>query len=84
MRSQSLCLLERLAYLGPGAKAAAERRRVTQQLEERQRRELPGCAHEAGPEKGWKGICALAVDLVPQSEEFVHDIFTQFVSLKIE
>ena len=39
MRSQSLCLLERLAYLGPGAKAAAERRRVIQQLEERQRRE---------------------------------------------
>ena len=39
VRLQALCLLERLAHLGPGARAAGERRRVVQQLEERRRRE---------------------------------------------
>ena len=34
-----LCLLERLAHLGPGARAAEERRRVVRQLEERRTRE---------------------------------------------
>ena len=55
MRSQSLCLLERLAYLGPGAKAAAERRRVTQQLEERRRREL-GAYQEAHMRRGLRRV----------------------------
>ena len=39
VRLQALCLLERLAHLGPGARAAGERRRVVKQLEERRRRE---------------------------------------------
>ena len=39
VRQQALCLLERLAHLGPGARAAGERRRVVRQLEERRRRE---------------------------------------------
>ena len=39
VRSQALCLLERLAQLGPGARAAAQRRQATLQLEERRRRE---------------------------------------------
>ena len=34
-----LCLLERLAHLGPGARAASQRREVTMGLEERGRRE---------------------------------------------
>ena len=34
VRSQALCLLERLSQLGPGARAAGERRRVVQRLEE--------------------------------------------------
>ena len=34
-----LCLLERLAHLGPGARASAQRRQVTMGLEERSRRE---------------------------------------------
>ena len=39
VRSQALCLLDRLAHLGPGAMAAAQRRQNTIRLEERRRRE---------------------------------------------
>ena len=39
VRSQQLCLLERLTFLGPGARAATERRALTQRLEERRRRD---------------------------------------------
>ena len=35
VRSQALCLLERLSQLGPGARAAAQRRQQTLGLEER-------------------------------------------------
>ena len=36
---QALCLLERLAHLGPGARAAGERRRVAEHLEDRRRQQ---------------------------------------------
>ena len=39
VRSQSLCLLERIAQLGSGAKAAGDRRRAVQRLEEVRRRQ---------------------------------------------
>ena len=39
VRSQALCLLERLSQLGPGARAAGERRRVVLRLEEERRRQ---------------------------------------------
>ena len=39
VRSQALCLLERLGQLGPGAKAAGERRKVVQMIEEVRRRQ---------------------------------------------
>ena len=39
VRSQALCLFERLSQLGPGARAAAQRRQQTLGLEERRRRE---------------------------------------------
>ena len=39
VRLQAICLLGRLAHLGPGARAAGERRRVVGQLEERRTRE---------------------------------------------
>ena len=39
VKAQALCLLERLAHLGPGAQAAAQRRGVTMGVEERRRRE---------------------------------------------
>ena len=39
VRLQAICLMERLAHLGPGARAAGERRRVVRQLEERRTRE---------------------------------------------
>ena len=39
VRSQALCLLERLAQLGPGARVAAQRRQAALQLDERRRRE---------------------------------------------
>ena len=48
VRSQALCLLERLAHLGPGARGAAQRRQETLRLEERRRREAQAymLAHE--------------------------------------
>ena len=47
VRNQALCLLERLAHLRPGARAAGERRRVVEGLEERRRKEAQayGLAH---------------------------------------
>ena len=39
VRAQAMCLLERLAHLGPGARAAAQRRQTTLRLEERRRRD---------------------------------------------
>ena len=39
VRSNALCLLERLAFLGPGAKAAGDRRRVVEGLVEKRRRQ---------------------------------------------
>ena len=39
VRGAAMCLLERLAHLGPGARAAADRRQLTMHLEERSRRE---------------------------------------------
>ena len=39
VRSQHVCLLERLAFLAPGAKAAAQRRQITLRQLERRRRE---------------------------------------------
>ena len=49
VRSQALCLLERLAQLGPGAKAAAVRRKLTVRLAERRKREQEAfrMAHES-------------------------------------
>ena len=39
VRAQAVCLLERLAFLGPGARAAAERRQGNLRLMERRRHE---------------------------------------------
>ena len=39
VRAQSLCLINRLSYLGEGAQAAAGRRIVARQLEEGRRRD---------------------------------------------
>jgi hypothetical protein len=39
LRAAAMCLVERLAQLGPGARAAAQRRQLTLRLEERRRRE---------------------------------------------
>ena len=39
VRGQALCLLDRLAHLGPGARAADKRRQVTLRQEEARRRE---------------------------------------------
>ena len=39
VRAQQVCLLERLAFLGPGAREAATRRQTTLRLVERRRRE---------------------------------------------
>ena len=48
VRDQALCLLERLAFLTPAARAAGERRRVVQVLEERrkQQAEAYNLAHQ--------------------------------------
>ena len=39
VRGHAICLLERLAHLGPGARAADQRRALAMRLEERRRRE---------------------------------------------
>ena len=39
VRAQSLCLLERLAFLGPGVSAAVQRRQLAERLLERRRRD---------------------------------------------
>ena len=39
VRAQAICLMERLAHLGPGARAAAQRRQATLRLEECRRRD---------------------------------------------
>ena len=53
VRSQSLCHLERLSHLGPGARAVGERRKVVQRLEETRRRQ----AHRTLP--NGKSICSI-------------------------
>ena len=40
VRAQSLCLLEHLAFLGPGVRAAVQRFQLAEHLEERRRREV--------------------------------------------
>ena len=37
VRAQSICLLERLAFLGPGVRAAVQRRQLAERLLERRR-----------------------------------------------
>jgi hypothetical protein len=39
VRSQALCLFDRLSQLGPGAMAAGERRKVVQRIEETRKRQ---------------------------------------------
>ena len=58
VRSQSLCLLERLAQLGPGARAAGDRRKAVQRLEEVRKRQAEAY-HKAHRNRGlcWVG-CA--------------------------
>ena len=61
VRSNALCLLERLAFLGPGAKAAGERRKVVGKLEEVSRRQSQAyyLAHQS------RGISRLGRAFVP-------------------
>ena len=40
VRSQAVCLLEHLAFLGPGARQTAQRRQTTLRLEQRRRKEV--------------------------------------------
>ena len=61
VRSQSLCLLERLAHIGPGARAAGERRKVMQRMEETRRRQAQAysLAHRN------RGLCRVGRAFVP-------------------
>ena len=43
VRAQQVCLLERLSFLAPGARAAVRRRQTTLRLLERRRREAQNC-----------------------------------------
>ena len=56
-----LCLLERLGHLGPGARAAGERRKVVQGLEEVRRRQAQAyqIAHRN------RGLCRVGRAFVP-------------------
>ena len=61
VRNQSLCLLECLAQLGPGARAAGDRRKVVQRLEEMRRRQAEAyrSAHRN------RGLCRVGHAFVP-------------------
>ena len=61
VRSQALCLLERLAQLGPGARAAADRRHQTMALDERRRRERQAFAMA----NQGRGLCRVGRAFVP-------------------
>ena len=58
IRAQSLCLLARLCQLGPGARAAADRRVVSQKAEVARQREAQAhwLAHVRGRGLGRKGM----------------------------
>ena len=61
VRSQALCLLERLSHLGPGARAAGERRKVVQRIEEAMKRQAQAyrLAHRN------RGLCIVGRAFVP-------------------
>ena len=61
IRCQALCLLERLSHLGPGARAAGERRKVIQRIEENRRRQAQAyrLAHRN------RGLCRVGRAFVP-------------------
>ena len=58
VRAQSLCLLNRLCFLGEGAVAAAGRRDLTRRLEEGRRRDrLYGPYQGPGPVQRGSDLC---------------------------
>ena len=61
VQSQSLCLLERLAQLGPGARAAGDRRKAVQRLEEvrKKQSEAYHIAHKN------RGLCRVGRTFIP-------------------
>ena len=61
VRSQALCLLERLAQLGPGARAAGERRKVVHRIEEIRKRQTQ--AYHLAQRN--RGLCRVGRAFVP-------------------
>ena len=61
VRSQALCLLERLSQLGPGARAAGDRRKMVQKVVEVRRRQAKAyhLAHRN------RGLCKVGKAFVP-------------------
>ena len=61
IRSQALCLLERLSHLGPRARAAGERRKAVQRIEESRKRQAQAYrqAHRS------RGLCRVGRAFVP-------------------
>jgi hypothetical protein len=55
IRAQSLCLINRLSYLGEGAQAAAGRRKLAARLEEGRRRDRQ--AHHQGLSRAGRYLC---------------------------
>ena len=61
VRSQALCLLERLSQLGPGARAAGDRRKVIQRMEETRKRQAQ--AYRLAQRN--RGLCRVGRAFVP-------------------
>ena len=61
VRSEALCLLERLAFLSPGARAAGERRKVVERLEERRKQQIQAynLAHQG------RGLSRVGMAFIP-------------------
>ena len=62
VRAQALCLLERLSHMGPGARAAGERRKILQRLQERQRQQRQ--AYNVAQQS--KGLSRVGRAFIPQ------------------
>ena len=67
VRGEALCLMDRLAHLGPGARAADKRRQVTLRQEEARRRERQAF-HLANQGRGLSRVGRAFIPLGIQSQ----------------
>ena len=77
IRSQALCLLERLGQLEPGARAAGERRKVVQGLEQEEVRRRQAQAYKIAHRN--RGLCRVGRAFVPSLTPFINNFFVFWI-----